>query len=119
MGLISRVADRVLVMYLGHVMEASDLAPFTTTPLHPYSRALLAATPPLEGDAVIEGIPGLPARMTDMPGGCPFHPRCHHADVRCTREEPELRAFGAGRRAACHMLVDGDLMLPAAGGEHG
>lgn len=118
-GLVSRIADRVLVMYLGQVMEQSGLHHFASAPLHPYSRALLAATPPLEGDAAIAGIPGLPAHMTDVPDGCPFHPRCPHAGSRCTTERPTLRDFGDRRSAACHLIEDGRLQLPIIGGAHG
>lgn len=104
LGLISRVADRVAVMYLGRILEQNTVAGFAHEPLHPYTRALLAATPTLEGGQRLASIPGLPARMTEVPPGCPFHPRCAHVIARCTVEVPALRALESGRAAACHLL---------------
>jgi oligopeptide/dipeptide ABC transporter ATP-binding protein len=104
MGLISRIADRVVVMYLGHVMEQNTVEGFSLAPLHPYGRALLAATPALDTEERLLSIRGTPARMTEIPSGCPFHPRCVHAEPECAGDVPVLRTFGEGRSAACHLL---------------
>jgi oligopeptide/dipeptide ABC transporter ATP-binding protein len=104
LGLVSRMADRVIVMYLGHVLEDNDVSSFSREPLHPYARALLAATPSLSSGDRLEGVPGQPGRMTEVPGGCPFHPRCRHALAACSATMPPLQAFGPAR-AACHLLA--------------
>ena len=103
------MADRVLVMYLGRVMEQNTVAAFVRAPRHPYARALLAATPSLELDrrtGRLAGIRGLPARMIEVPPGCPFHPRCPDAEPRCAVQVPEWRAYPDGSGAACHLLPD-------------
>jgi oligopeptide/dipeptide ABC transporter ATP-binding protein len=115
LGLISRLADRVLVMYLGRVMEQNAVRPFVAGPRHPYARALLAATPALDLDrrtGRLAGIRGLPARMIEVPPGCPFHPRCPDAEARCSVEVPAWRAHADGSGAACHRL-DAPAPLPS------
>jgi oligopeptide/dipeptide ABC transporter ATP-binding protein len=109
LGLISCLADRVVVMYLGRIAEQNDVRAFVRAPRHPYARALLAATPSLDADrrtARLAGIRGLPARMTEIPPGCPFHPRCPVALPRCAEETPAWRAFPDGSGAACHVVDD-------------
>jgi oligopeptide/dipeptide ABC transporter ATP-binding protein len=113
MGLISRIADRVAVMYLGRIVEQNSVAGFALRPLHPYSRALLAATPSLEGGERLTSIPGTPARMTEVPAGCAFHPRCPHVAAECEIDRPHLRDFGDRTSAACHLLGG---QIPATGG---
>ncbi|MGL4286365.1 MAG: ABC transporter ATP-binding protein [Phreatobacter sp.] len=94
--------DRVLVMYLGRIVESADGADLWKNPLHPYTRALIEAVPdparrrhaaPLSGD--------LPS-PEDVPSGCRFHPRCPLATELCSRVEPEPREFGAGHTVTCH-----------------
>jgi peptide/nickel transport system ATP-binding protein len=116
LGLISRLAHRVLVLYLGRVLEQNGVRDFVRQPRHPYSRALLAATPSLEADrrtGRLAGIRGLPAQMIDVPPGCPFHPRCPEAEPRCAERFPAWSPAGPqappGAGAACHLL-------PAPGG---
>lgn len=103
LGVIRHVADRVVVMYLGRVVEEAPKASLFARPLHPYTAALLAAIPapdpmrprrrtPLQGD------PPSPHRP---PSGCRFHPRCIHAVARCAAEAPALRPLGA-HAVACH-----------------
>ena len=107
LGLISRLADRVMVMYLGRVMEQNSVSRFVAAPRHPYAQALLAATPSLDFDrrsGRLAGIRGMPARMTEVPTGCAFHPRCPHALAECATDVPEWRAYPDGGGAACHLL---------------
>jgi oligopeptide/dipeptide ABC transporter ATP-binding protein len=106
LGLVSRVADRVVVMYLGRVLERNTIARFVAGPRHPYARALLAATPSLTADGPLAAIPGTPARMTEVPSGCVFHPRCPHAGPECVATRPALRPLPAGELVACHMVHD-------------
>ena len=110
--LVEFIADRVAVMYLGRIVETAPAAALFAAPLHPYTRALLAASPSIDPDrradgAVIEG--ELPSPL-NPPGGCAFHPRCPMAVVRCRSEMPPLLARGAAHEVRCWRA---DEWLPA------
>ncbi len=100
--LVEFIADRVAVMYLGRIVETAPAAALYAKPLHPYTRALLAASPSLEpGQGVTGVIEGeLPSPLTP-PSGCAFHPRCAMAVERCRAEMPALLAHGAGHEVRC------------------
>ncbi len=97
---------RMLVMYLGQVIESGPVEILLDNPLHPYLQALLAALPPLDPRRAREARP-LPLHSLDMPdptqppSGCSFHPRCPYARDRCTQEAPQLREV-QGQQVACH-----------------
>ena len=100
---VRHIADTVLVMYLGRVVEYGPKAAVFARPAHPYTRALLASTPVLDRAARRQRIPlagELPSPL-DPPGGCAFHQRCPHAIERCRREVPALESLG-DIRVACH-----------------
>jgi oligopeptide transport system ATP-binding protein len=101
--MVRHVADRVAVMYLGRVVEIATRRALFSSPLHPYTQALLGAIPGEEAPArVLEGEPPSPARI---PPGCRFHPRCPIATDICRREDPALRELGTpgeGHTVACH-----------------
>ncbi len=100
---LRRIASRVAVMYLGRVVELGPAGEALASPLHPYSRALLAAEPrPIPGrppSAVPSGEVPIPWQP---PEGCAFHPRCPRASAICRQEEPRLAPLGEGREVACH-----------------
>ncbi len=104
LGVVRHVADRVLVMYLGRVVESGQVEEVFDRPNHPYTRALVAAVPRLDRRRVayapIRG--DIPSPMNPPPG-CHFHPRCPLATARCRAEMPVLRTVAPGRRAACHL----------------
>jgi oligopeptide transport system ATP-binding protein len=110
------LCDRVLVMYLGRVMEQAAAAELFAQPRHPYTRALVAAVPGGEsgagnGRAVLAGEPPSPA---NPPSGCVFRTRCPMADELCAREVPYLRRVGETSHAACHYVQgsgEGDAIL--------
>ncbi len=107
LGLIAEMADRVLVMYAGHIVEATDVHTLFDAPRHPYTIGLMESLPRLtgEGEDWLRPIPGQPPSLINRPPGCPFHPRCFLSQGRaaCRDEEPPLRAIGSDRhRAACH-----------------
>jgi peptide/nickel transport system permease protein len=90
LGVVAEVADEVVVMYAAQVVERGTVAEVFARPLHPYTRALLAAVP--EGDAEPEGIPGVVPRPDAYPPGCRFAPRCPHAAPACLGAQPLERA---------------------------
>jgi peptide/nickel transport system ATP-binding protein len=105
LGVVRHMCDRVVIMYLGRVVESAPCAEFFATPLHPYSQALLAEVPQLvakKKDFV--AIRGEIPSPLNPPNGCHFHPRCPHASDRCRHEAPQLREIAPDRRVACHLL---------------
>jgi oligopeptide/dipeptide ABC transporter ATP-binding protein len=102
LGVVARVAQRVLVMYAGHVVEEGPATAVFATPEHPYTAGLLAAIPPVKGAERhrLRQIPGSPPDPASMPTGCPFAPRCPYAIDRCREDMPPL-TDRPGSRAAC------------------
>jgi oligopeptide/dipeptide ABC transporter ATP-binding protein len=102
LGVVARVAQRLLVMYAGHVVEEGSTAAVFAAPEHPYTAGLLAAIPPVKGleRHRLRQIPGSPPDPSSLPGGCPFAPRCPHVVERCRTEMPPL-TDRSGSRAAC------------------
>jgi oligopeptide/dipeptide ABC transporter ATP-binding protein len=104
--LVRHLAHRVAVMYLGKIVEEAPAGALYATPLHPYTRALLAAAPRRDpGAPAAHVLPGEPPSPVAPPSGCRFHPRCPIAEGVCAREEPPLVAIGEGRRVACHLAA--------------
>jgi oligopeptide/dipeptide ABC transporter ATP-binding protein len=99
---VRHLCDRVAVMYLGRIMEEGPVSAVFARPLHPYTRALLSATPMLDPAkrALRIILPGDPPSPTDPPSGCVFRTRCAHAQPRCAESVPALRPFG-DQRVAC------------------
>ena len=104
LGVIAGIADRVIVMYGGQVVEQAPVAELFARPKHPYTRALLKTVPHLAGGraARLQVIEGQPPIMTAAPAACPFAPRCAHAFSRCLRENPARRIVGPAHDVACH-----------------
>ncbi|WP_329110856.1 ABC transporter ATP-binding protein [Micromonospora sp. NBC_01699] len=103
LGVVSEVADRVMVMYAGRVVEAGSADDLLSRPSHPYTEALLRSVPQAEHRGRdLYAIPGSPPSPAHQPGGCPFHPRCDRVIDRCRTERPVLTVVSAGRTAACH-----------------
>ena len=104
LGVVRHLAQRVVVMYLGRVVESAPAAELFAEPNHPYTQALLAEVPKLERKrrefAPIKG--EIPSPLAPPPG-CHFHPRCPRAMERCAREVPALREIAPGRLSACHL----------------
>jgi peptide/nickel transport system ATP-binding protein len=92
LGLVSRVTDRILVMYAGRIIEEGPTAQILGAPRHPYTEALLASTPRVHDERVerFPVIEGRPPDLADPPDGCRFAPRCSYAQPRCRAREPRL-----------------------------
>ena len=104
LGVVRHLSDRVVIMYLGRVVESAPTDAIYAAPNHPYTQALLSEVPditrrrreyiPIRGE--------IPSPL-HPPTGCHFHPRCPHAGRRCAIEQPALRAVAQGRLSACHL----------------
>ncbi|MFP4634299.1 MAG: ABC transporter ATP-binding protein [Nitriliruptoraceae bacterium] len=105
LGVIAEMADRVVVMYGGRVVETGTVDEIFHNPRHPYTLGLLSSLPRPDTDLQrLEPIPGQPPSLINLPGGCAFHPRCAlgRDRERCRTEVPDLLDLGAGRSSACH-----------------
>jgi peptide/nickel transport system ATP-binding protein len=110
---VEHIADRVVVMYVGRVVESGSVEQLYRSPKHPYTEALLAAVPQPDPRVRIRPKPlsGDVPSPADPPSGCFFHPRCPYVQPICTTETPPLREVGQGHRSACHFAD----ALPLAG----
>jgi peptide/nickel transport system ATP-binding protein len=101
MGVIAETADRVAVMYAGRMVEVGPVRDVIKQPLHPYTKGLMGSIPSLTGesDRLVQ-IPGSMPRLTAIPSGCAFHPRCPRAFVPCPTFRPELQPE-ANSQVAC------------------
>jgi oligopeptide/dipeptide ABC transporter ATP-binding protein len=125
LGLIAELADRVIVMYAGKVVEIGDVSTIFASPRHPYTVGLMDSLPKLTAEEDwLRPIPGQPPSLISRPPGCPFHPRCFLSQgrVRCREEEPPLRAIDeAAHLTACHFAKElegrtGHLVEPVGAG---
>jgi len=103
-GVVKHISDRVMVMYLGRLVEEGRTEEIFVAPNHPYTKALLREVPRLEDrKAVYNPVQGEIPSPLDPPPGCHFHPRCPFAMPRCREEVPRLAEIAPGRRSACHL----------------
>ena len=104
LGVVEHLSDRVVIMYLGRVVEEADTETVFRRPNHPYTRSLLDSVPRIENRkrafSVVKG--EIPSPI-NPPSGCHFHPRCPLAMERCRVEVPKLREVAPGQRSACHL----------------
>jgi oligopeptide/dipeptide ABC transporter ATP-binding protein len=109
MGVVSEMADWVLVMYAGHKVEYTISAELFTNPKHPYTQGLIDSIPSLENDKdTLYAIPGNVPMLQEMPEGCPFHPRCPFAKEICRHQAPEMLPVEGdlNHRCACWKYTD-------------
>ncbi|HEX4919772.1 MAG TPA: ABC transporter ATP-binding protein [Candidatus Bathyarchaeia archaeon] len=106
LALARHMCDRVVVMYLGKVVEAGETPTIINSPLHPYTSALIAAVPVPDPNSKRSGqvISGEIPSPIDPPSGCRFHTRCPYAHMRCTNEDPPLIEVEKGHWVACHLV---------------
>jgi peptide/nickel transport system ATP-binding protein len=104
LGVVRHLSDRVLIMYLGRIVESAPTDAIYATPNHPYTQALLAEVPDLtKRKRTYIPIKGEIPSPLNPPPGCHFHPRCPHAFARCGSEVPALKEIVPGRLSACHL----------------
>ena len=104
LAVVEHISHRVLVMYLGRIVEAADAKTMVRNPQHPYTQALISAVPEVDPDSKRQRVvlPGDVPSPIHPPSGCPFHPRCPIAEDKCKTEVPLFRDGGNGHFAACH-----------------
>ena len=105
MGVVAEVAQRVVVMYAGQVIEEGSVEEVFERPWHPYTQGLIRSIPRIDADASrgsrLVSIPGTVPSLVEPPPGCRFAPRCAYARDACTQATPALRQVGPGHRVAC------------------
>jgi oligopeptide/dipeptide ABC transporter ATP-binding protein len=110
LGVVRHISDRIIVMYLGKIVEISDTQSLFENPQHPYTRALLSAIPSMNFEEekkeriILKG--DVPSPI-DPPKGCRFHTRCPYKMERCVLEEPVLNTVSNGQQVACHLTETG------------
>jgi peptide/nickel transport system ATP-binding protein len=112
LGVVAEMCDTVVVMYGGKVAEYGPVDVIFNDPQHPYTQKLLESFPDLneptdpstDSRQVLASIPGAPPRLTEIPPGCRFEPRCHVRIEKCKTESPPLMDVGENHLAACHLL---------------
>jgi peptide/nickel transport system ATP-binding protein len=107
LAVAAEIADRIAVMYGGHVAEVAPTNEIFRNPLHPYTQLLMKAIPNVTKPVVsLETIPGTVPEMINPPPGCPFHPRCPYAMVHCVEAFPETMDWGQDHEVACYLYGD-------------
>jgi peptide/nickel transport system ATP-binding protein len=105
LAVVEHISRRVMVMYLGKIVELADAKAIISSPKHPYTQALISAVPVVDPETNRKRIvlPGDVPSPIHPPPGCAFHPRCPIAEARCQIDVPVLRPLGPDRQAACHL----------------
>jgi peptide/nickel transport system ATP-binding protein len=108
MGVHANVADRVGIMYAGKIVEEATTAQIFENPCHPYTQFLINSLPKF-GDKQVRGsVPGSPPSLADLPGGCPFHPRCPRVKEICKQSMPGFTRIDANHKVACWLVGEGE-----------
>jgi oligopeptide transport system ATP-binding protein len=107
LGVVAGLADRVLVMYAGCIVEEAPVKELYQNPRHPYTLGLLRSLPRLDADRPehLSSIEGLPPDLINYPKGCPFYARCNYRIDICASEMAPLKTVGIGHKAACHVDI--------------
>ena len=105
LAVVEHISRRVMVMYLGKIVEMAEAKAIIREPQHPYTQALISAIPEVDPESKRQRIilPGDVPSPIHPPPGCPFHPRCPIAEERCRLEIPLLREVSSDHRTACHL----------------
>jgi oligopeptide transport system ATP-binding protein len=108
LGVVARYADRINIMYAGHIIERGTTRDIFRNPRHPYTRGLLRSIPRVDQirGELLETIEGRPPDLIDLPPGCPFVPRCDYAIEVCGDQFPDETAISESHRAACWMAAE-------------
>lgn len=107
LGVVAGIADRVMVMYGGYIVEKAPVKTLYANPRHPYTQGLLGSLPRLEERMVdrLTNIQGQPPNLLSEPTYCPFAPRCPYVFERCLEENPSLLPVNLNHEAACWLII--------------
>ena len=111
LGVVAGMADRIQVMYAGHIVETASTEEIFANPRHPYTLGLLNSIPRLDmrTKQKLDPIRGLPPDLIDLPDMCPFSPRCDFSEEICERRAPALREVGPGHQVSCWFdIINGE-----------
>lgn len=103
LGVVAEICTRVVVMYLGQIIEEADVDTLFSKPLHPYTKGLIRSIPKIDGDRTkkLHMIPGTVPSLSNIPQGCRFAPRCEFADEKCLKDSPILEHVSKGQSVRC------------------
>ena len=105
LGVVAEVAERVMVMYAGEIVESGSVSDLFRSPLHPYTIGLMESIPTLEATqqklSKLKEISGMVPSLSQVPSGCPFHPRCSAAETRCKTDKPKLKKISQTHSVSC------------------
>lgn len=104
MGIHANIADRMEIMYAGRIVEEAPTGPLFKDPQHPYTQYLINSLPQFGDRSRRESVPGAPPALSNVPPGCPFHPRCPYAMDICRKKHPPFTQITDEHRAACWLL---------------
>lgn len=105
LNIMKRFGDRIGIMYAGRLLEEASVTEFFNEPLHPYSRGLIDSIFALKPDEKrLKAIPGAVPKLSELPNGCKFHPRCTFVMEKCGKDEPHLKNLGNGRWIRCYLF---------------
>jgi peptide/nickel transport system ATP-binding protein len=107
MGVHANIADRIGIMYAGKIVEEGTTEQIFGQPLHPYTQFLINSLPKFGDKNVRSSVPGSPPSLADLPAGCPFHPRCPHAQEICTQQMPDFSHLDENHKVACWLIGEG------------
>jgi oligopeptide transport system ATP-binding protein len=108
LGVVAGIADRVIVMYAGQIVEEAAVQDLFSKTRHPYTEGLIGSLPRLDERTQhrLDSIDGLPPDLIDLPPGCPFYARCKYRIDKCRDENPPLEKVGVGHVAACWVDIN-------------
>lgn len=107
MGVHANIADRIGIMYAGKIVEEGTTEQIFEEPVHPYTQFLINSLPKFGDKSVRDSVPGSPPSLSNVPKGCPFHPRCPHVKDICREQMPAFTQMDANHKAACWLVGDG------------
>jgi peptide/nickel transport system ATP-binding protein len=107
MGVHANIADRIGIMYAGKIVEEGTTEQIFSQPLHPYTQFLINSLPKFGDKNMRSSVPGSPPSLADLPAGCPFHPRCPHAQEICTQQMPGFSYPEENHKVACWLIGEG------------
>jgi len=108
LAVVSEMADDIIVMYCGKIVEQAKTKDIVNNSYHPYTKGLLNSIPRFRSDkARLDTIEGIVPNMFNLPKGCKFAPRCRHKQEKCENVDPQKREITEGHYAACHFPLNG------------